>query len=149
MVMAAALGAAACGGAGAPLTQLESVKAGALQVVLLADHEALRHGKDTFVLEFRSESGALVDVGAVKAGASMPMPGMPMFGTIDVKRTDVPGRYDGRGGVLDGRPLAHRGRVGRTAGPRTGQLLRKRAVIAPRLRHPDIDLTASQRIGCQ
>jgi hypothetical protein len=98
MVMAAAVSAAGCGGgASAPLTQLESVKAGALQVVLLADHDALRHGKDAFVIEFRSESGALVDVGAVKAGASMPMPGMPMFGTIDVQRTDVPGRYAAAG----------------------------------------------------
>ena len=98
MVMAAALSAAGCGGgAGGPLTQLEGVKAGALQVVLLADHESLRHGKDAFVIEFRSESGALVDVGAVKAGASMPMPGMPMFSTIDVQRTGVPGRYAATG----------------------------------------------------
>jgi hypothetical protein len=98
MVMAAALSAAGCGGgASAPLTQLESVKSGGLQVVLLADHEALRHGKDVFVFEFRSESGALVDVGAVKASASMPMPGMPMFSTIDVQRTDVPGRYAATG----------------------------------------------------
>jgi hypothetical protein len=96
--MAVAVSAGGCGGgASAPLTQLESVKAGALQVVLLADHESLRHGKDAFVFEFRSESGALVDVGAVKAGASMPMPGMPMFGTIDVQRTDVPGRYAAAG----------------------------------------------------
>ena len=98
MVMAAAVSAAGCGGgASAPLTQLESVKSGGLQIVLLADHEALRHGKDAFVIEFRSESGALVDVGAVKASASMPMPGMPMFGTIDVQRTDVPGRYAAAG----------------------------------------------------
>ena len=27
----------------------------------------------------------------------MPMPGMPMFGTIDVQRTDVPGRYAATG----------------------------------------------------
>jgi hypothetical protein len=98
LVMAAAVSTAGCGGgSSAPLTQLESVKAGGLQVVLLADHEALRHGKDTFVVEFRSESGALVDVGAVKASASMPMPGMPMFSTIDVQRTDVPGRYTAAG----------------------------------------------------
>ena len=98
MMMAVGVLAAGCGGrAGAPLTQLESVKAGALQVVLLADHEALRHGKDTFILEFRSESGALIDVGAVKAGATMSMAGMPMFGTIDVTRTDVPGRYSATG----------------------------------------------------
>src|SRR3954471_6063486 len=98
IVMAASMIAAGCGGgASAPLTQLESVKSGALQIVLLADHEALRHGKDAFVIAFRSESGALVDVGAVKASASMPMPGMPMFGTIDVTRTDVPGRYAAAG----------------------------------------------------
>ena len=98
IVMAAVVSAAGCGGgASAPLTQLESAKSGGLQVVLLADHEALRHGKDAFVIEFRSESGALVDVGAVKVGASMPMPGMPMFGTIDVQRTDVPGRYAAAG----------------------------------------------------
>ncbi len=108
MVMAAAVSAAGCGGgASAPLTQLESVKSGGLQVVLLADHEALRHGKDAFVIEFRSESGALVDVGAVKAGASMPMPGMPMFGTIDVRRTDVPGRYAAAGEF----PMAGRWRI--------------------------------------
>ncbi len=98
LAVALAMSAIGCGrGTGAPLTQLESVRAGALQVVLLADHDALRHGKDAFVLEFRSESGALVDVGAVKASASMPMPGMPMFSTIDVQRTDVPGRYAATG----------------------------------------------------
>lgn len=88
----------ACGGGDAALTELQRARAGALQVVLLSDHEALRHGKDSFVIEFRSEpGGALVDVGAVKASASMPMPGMPMFGTIDVQRTDVPGRYAATG----------------------------------------------------
>ena len=98
MVLAAAVTTPGCGGgASAPLTQLESVKAGTLQVVLLADHESLRHGKDAFIIEFRSESGALVDVGAVKASASMPMPGMPMFSTIDLQRTDVPGRYKAAG----------------------------------------------------
>ena len=89
---------AACGRDAGRLTELENVKAGALQVVLLSDHESLRHGKDSFVIEFRSESGgALVDVGAVKASASMPMAGMPMFGTIDVQRTSIPGRYAATG----------------------------------------------------
>jgi hypothetical protein len=88
---------AACGGPG-KLSELERVKSGTLDVVLLSDHDALKHGKDTFVIEFRSQSGgALVDVGTVKAGANMPMPGMPMFGTIDVQRTDVPGRYAAAG----------------------------------------------------
>lgn len=87
-----------CGGGSERLTELERVKAGALQVVLLSDHEALKHGKDSFVLEFRTDpGGALVDVGAVTANASMPMPGMPMFGAIDVQRTNVAGRYAATG----------------------------------------------------
>jgi hypothetical protein len=62
--------------------------------VVLSTHDALRHGKDAFVIEFRSAAdGRLVDVGDVRASATMPMPGMPMFGSIDVKRTDVAGRY--------------------------------------------------------
>ena len=88
----------ACGGGASKLTELERVKSGALEVVLLSDHDALKHGKDAFVIEFRSASGgALVDVGTVKAGANMPMPGMPMFGTIDVRRGAVSGRYDATG----------------------------------------------------
>jgi len=88
----------ACTRGEARLTELERVKAGSMQVVLLSDHEALKHGKDSFVLEFRTDpGGALVDVGAVKANASMPMPGMPMFGAIDVQRTNVPGRYAATG----------------------------------------------------
>jgi hypothetical protein len=88
----------ACGRGEVPLTELESVKTGSMRVVLLADHEALKHGKDSFVLEFRTDpGGALVDVGAVKANASMPMPGMPMFGRIDVQRTNVAGRYAATG----------------------------------------------------
>jgi YtkA-like len=90
--------AAACGGGTPRLTELETVTAGSVQVVLLSDHNALRHGKDSFVLEFRSDPGnAPVDVGTVKATANMPMPGMPMFGTIDVRRTSVIGRYDATG----------------------------------------------------
>jgi len=86
--------ASGCGRGTAPLTPLQSVKSGALDVVLLSDHDAIRHGKDSFVIEFKSASnGNLVDVGTVRVTASMPMPGMPMFGSIDVQRTGVPGRY--------------------------------------------------------
>jgi YtkA-like len=87
----------ACGRGEPPLTELENVKTGSMRVVLLSDHEALKHGKDSFVLEFRDPGGALVDVGAVKANGSMPMPGMPMFGAIDVQRTKVAGRYAATG----------------------------------------------------
>ena len=100
MIVWAAVLAAACGGTNnAPkLNELQRLKSNALDVVLLSSHEGLRHGKDTFVVEFRSRSdGTLVDVGTVGASATMPMPGMSMFGTIDVKRTVVAGRYDANG----------------------------------------------------
>ena len=88
MTMAAAMG---CGRTN--LTELQRTKSGTLDVVLLSPHEALRHGSDTFVIEFRSASGDLVDVGIVRASASMSMSGTPMLGTIDVARTEVAGRY--------------------------------------------------------
>ena len=83
----------ACGrGTPATLIELQRIKSGAFDVVLLSPHDALRHGKDGFVVEFRS-NGTLVDVGAVRATASMPMSGAAMFGSIDVQRTEVRGRY--------------------------------------------------------
>lgn len=85
--------AAACGGGAGNLTELRRVRSGALDVVLLSPHEALRHGKDDFIVEFRSADGKLVDVGDVRATASMSMAGTPMLGSITVQRTNVPGRY--------------------------------------------------------
>jgi hypothetical protein len=79
------------------LTELQRARSGTLAVVLLSPTGALHHGRDTFAIEFRSASdGTLVDVGAVKVTAMMPMGGTPMFGRIDVAKTDVPGRYLGR-----------------------------------------------------
>ena len=76
------------------LNELLKVRSGMLDLVLLSPRDGLRHGNDTFVIEFRStSSGALVDVGSVHASANMPMAGMPMFGTVDVQPTDVPGRF--------------------------------------------------------
>ena len=83
---------AACGGA--QLTELQRVKSGQLDVVLLSPHDAIKHGQDSFVIEFRSADGALVDVGDVKGSVTMPMPGTPMFGSLDITRTAVTGRYD-------------------------------------------------------
>jgi hypothetical protein len=82
----------------ANLTELQKIRSGMLDVVLLSPHEGLRHGKDAFVVEFRSVAGGtLVDVGTVRGSANMPMAGTPMFGTVDVQRTDVPGRYAANG----------------------------------------------------
>ena len=83
---------AGCAGGG-ELIQVHTVKSGRLDVVLLSAREALRHGKDDLVIEFRAADGKLVDVGDVRANASMPMSGMPMFGGVTVQRGDLPGRY--------------------------------------------------------
>jgi YtkA-like protein len=88
---------AACGDSGqtAQLKELRRVKAGPLNVVLLAPGDALKQGKGSFVLEFRDASGGLVDVGAVMVGASMVMPGMaPMLGECTVMPGVTKGRYE-------------------------------------------------------
>jgi hypothetical protein len=80
------------------MTEVQRVRSGAIDVVVLSPHDALRHGQDTFIIEFQSASGgSRIDVGDVRASANMPMPGMPMFGRIDVQRTDVPGRFMANG----------------------------------------------------
>ena len=100
LILVIAVTGAACGRANdaAKLNELQRVKSGTLDIVLLSPRDGLRHGKDTFVIEFRSTSGGkLADVGNVKGSANMPMPGMPMLGTLDVTRTDVAGRYEANG----------------------------------------------------
>jgi hypothetical protein len=91
------LSAPSCGGSkdGPNLTEVQRARSGMLEVVLLSPTGGLRHGKDDFVIEFRSApGGALVDVGTVKGSATMSMAGTPMLGSIDIKKTDVPGRYE-------------------------------------------------------
>jgi len=96
LIVAAVAAAIGCGGTN--MTEVQKVKSGMMEVVLLSPHNGLRHGKDAFVIEFRSASdGALVDAGQVRGSATMPMAGTPMFGTVDVQRTDVPGRYAANG----------------------------------------------------
>jgi hypothetical protein len=78
----------------ASMLELQRAKSGVLDVVLLSPRAALRHGKDEFTIEFRSApDGHLVDVGQVRGNATMPMAGTPMFGSLDVQRTNVAGRY--------------------------------------------------------
>ena len=96
LIIAAVAAAIGCGGT--KMTEVQKVKSGMMDVVLLSPHDGLRHGKDAFVIEFRSGSGgALVDVGQIRGSATMSMAGTPMFGTVDVQRTDVPGRYAANG----------------------------------------------------
>jgi hypothetical protein len=82
-----------CGGGSASLRELQRVRSGTIDVVVLSSRDALRHGKDDFVIEFKSADGSLVDVGDVRASASMSMSGTPMLGSINVQRSDIPGRY--------------------------------------------------------
>ena len=83
---------ASCGGG--TLTEIQRAKSGSLDVVLLSSSGAIKHGQDAFVIEFRKPDGSLVDVGDVKATSTMPMPGAPMLGSLDVKRGATTGRYD-------------------------------------------------------
>jgi hypothetical protein len=77
------------------MRELQHVRAGGLDVVLLAPSEALPQGQGFAILEFRESSGALVNVGTVKVSATMPHPGAEtMVGRSDVKPTPAPGRYE-------------------------------------------------------
>jgi Cu(I)/Ag(I) efflux system membrane protein CusA/SilA len=74
-------------------TVIQIVRSGDLTITLLSPTGALRTGSNTFTIEFRSTSRALVDVGLVQAAANMTMPGMVMTGSMQVGPTGVPGRY--------------------------------------------------------
>jgi hypothetical protein len=77
------------------LKELQRASAGEVTVVLLASGDALKSGKDSAYLEFRSGGDQrLTDVGTVKASATMPMAGMPpMMGSMFVHKTETAGRY--------------------------------------------------------
>ena len=79
-----------CGNRAQTLTELQRIKAGELDVVLLSPHNGVQHGQDTFILEFRS-NGNLVDVGEVRASATMAMPGMPDMDRSGKPMAPMPG----------------------------------------------------------
>jgi hypothetical protein len=55
----------------------------------------LQQGRNRFTIEFRrTGTTTLVDAGAVRATANMPMPGMVMSGGLQVMPSGIPGRYD-------------------------------------------------------
>jgi hypothetical protein len=82
----------------ANLTEVQRVNSGTVNVVLLS-RDGVLHQKDPFTIEFRAASGELVNVGTVRASANMPMPGMPMLGTIEIRPADAPGRYTAKGNL--------------------------------------------------
>ena len=77
-------------------------------------------------------TGALVDVGTVRATANMSMPGMVMSGNLQVTPATEPGRYARHRRVRHGRLVADEHRVERAGGPRLGQLSRGGAMTTCR-----------------
>src|SRR5690606_37470670 len=72
---------------------VHTVQSGEIDVIVRSSTGTLRSGRNTFTIEFRAASGALVDVGTVRVGANMPMPGMVMPGNAQVQPTGVAGVY--------------------------------------------------------
>ena len=73
---------------------VQTIRAGGLDIVLLSPTGTLRQGRNTFTIEFRrAGTNTLVDVGVVRASANMTMPGMVMSSGLQVRPTEVPGRY--------------------------------------------------------
>ena len=63
-----------------------------MEIVIRSPSGVLRQGRNAFTIEFLG-NGALADVGAVRAAANMPMPGMVMPSGMEVQPTPQPGRY--------------------------------------------------------
>ena len=99
VVLVAAILVAACGGGGTDsgLREIQRVKSGEIDIVLLSEDGTLNLGKEAFVIEFRKPDGTLQDAGTVTTSANMPMPGMTMPGNVQVAPSDVPGRYRATG----------------------------------------------------
>ncbi len=73
---------------------VQTIRSGALQIVLRSPTGTLRQGRNVFAIEFRTPDGMLADAGTVRATANMPMPGMVMPGGVEVRPTGIPGRYE-------------------------------------------------------
>jgi Cu(I)/Ag(I) efflux system membrane protein CusA/SilA len=73
---------------------IQTLRSGDLEVSVTAPDGAIRQGRSSYVIEFRSASTKkLVDVGTVRASAAMPMPGMVMSGGVRVSPAGTVGRY--------------------------------------------------------
>ena len=86
-------GAPDAGGAAQAGGRVVTARSGDMVIVVLSPTGTLKTGRNTFTIEFRSPSGALVDVGTVRVSANMTMPGMVMPGNVQVRRSGVPGQF--------------------------------------------------------
>jgi Cu(I)/Ag(I) efflux system membrane protein CusA/SilA len=76
----------------------QTVRSGSLEIHLTSATGVLSQGRSSFVIEFRNgATGVPTDVGTVRAGAAMTMPGMVMSGNIQVVPSGTPGRYTATG----------------------------------------------------
>jgi Cu(I)/Ag(I) efflux system membrane protein CusA/SilA len=71
-----------------------TARSGDLDIVVLSPTGTLRTGHNTFTIEFRFSSGALVDVGTIRVSATMTMPGMVMPANVQAQPSGVPGRFN-------------------------------------------------------
>lgn len=89
---------AACkgGSSGSEMKQVSQQRAGDYVVSLLSESGQLKQGPNKYVMEFRKAADSqLVDVGEVKLGSQMAMPGMaPMIGGASATPSGTPGRYN-------------------------------------------------------
>ncbi len=77
---------------------IQRMQSGNLDVLVISPSGALNQGRSAFVIEFRdATSGELVDVGTVRGGGAMTMPGMAMSSAVQVRPSGTPGRYDAVG----------------------------------------------------
>jgi Cu(I)/Ag(I) efflux system membrane protein CusA/SilA len=72
---------------------VQTVRSGDVEVLLRSPNGALRTGRNTFTIEFRTSAGEPLAVRTVRAAANMPMPGMVMSGNVRVVPTGSPSRF--------------------------------------------------------
>jgi hypothetical protein len=71
-----------------------TARSGDMDIVVLSPTGTQRTARNAFTIEFRSSSGALVEVGTIRVSATMTMPGMVMPGNVQAQPSGVPGRFN-------------------------------------------------------
>ena len=89
-------GGLATAGWSAELNVIQTQKSKNAVIAIKSETGRWVQGKNSFVLEFTSPAGQLLDVGTVSLNTAMPMPGMaPMIAGATLKLDKSPGRYSG------------------------------------------------------
>ncbi|MEP7310770.1 MAG: CusA/CzcA family heavy metal efflux RND transporter [Acidobacteriota bacterium] len=73
---------------------IHQTQSGQLDIAITSPTGTIALGRNAFAIEFRdAHTHALVDVGTVKGGATMSMPGMAMSGGVAITPSGMPGQY--------------------------------------------------------